>query len=67
MVLTPKCRRKIIYRQLLVSKPPKISVSSFMGYLKGKSVLTLFDKHANLKYKFGNRYFGVEGYYSRAK
>ena len=40
---------------ILVSIPPKISVSSFMGYLKGKSVLMIFDKHANLKYKFGNR------------
>ena len=43
--------------------PPKISVSSFMGYLKGKSALMMFDKHANLKYKFGNRYFWSEGYY----
>ena len=39
---------------ILVSIPPKISVSSFMGYLKGKSALMIFDKHANLKYKFGN-------------
>ena len=50
---------------MLVSIPPRISVSSFMGYLKGKSALMMFDKHANLKYKFGNRYFGAEGYYSR--
>jgi len=42
---------------LLVSIPPKISVSSFMGYLKGKSALMMFDKHANLKYKFGNCHF----------
>jgi putative transposase len=42
---------------LLLSIPPKISVSSFMGYLKGKSALMMFDKHANLKYKFGNRHF----------
>lgn len=48
---------------LLVSIPPKISVSSFMGYLKGKSALMMFDKHANLKYKFGNRHFWSEGYY----
>lgn len=48
---------------LLVSIPPKISVSSFMGYLKGKSSLMIFDKHANLKYKFGNRHFWAEGYY----
>ena len=48
---------------LLVSIPPKISVSSFMGYLKGKSALMMFDKHANLKYKYGNRHFWAEGYY----
>ncbi len=48
---------------MLVSIPPKISVSSFMGYLKGKSALMILDKHANLKYKFGNRHFWVEGYY----
>jgi len=48
---------------LLVSIPPKMSVSSFMGYLKGKSALMIFDKHANLKYKFGNRHFWAEGYY----
>lgn len=48
---------------LLLSVPPKYSVSSFMGYLKGKSALMIFDKHANLKYKFGNRYFWAAGYY----
>ena len=48
---------------MLVSIPPRISVSSFMGYLKGKSALMMFDKHANLKYKFGNRHFWAEGYY----
>ena len=48
---------------MLVSIPPKISVSQFMGYLKGKSALMIFDKHANLKYKFGNRHFWSEGYY----
>ena len=48
---------------ILVSIPPKMSVSSFMGYLKGKSALMMFDRHANLKYKFGNRHFGSEGYY----
>jgi len=48
---------------MLVSIPPKLSVSQFMGYLKGKSALMLFDKHANLKYKFGNRHFWAEGYY----
>ena len=48
---------------MLVSIPPRISVSSFMGYLKGKSALMMFDKHANLKYKFGNQHFWAEGYY----
>lgn len=48
---------------LVLSIPPKISVSSFMGYLKGKSSLMMFEKHANLKYKFGNRHFWAEGYY----
>lgn len=43
---------------MLVSIPPKITGSSFMGYLKEKSALMMFDKHANLKYKFGNRHFG---------
>ena len=47
----------------LLSLPPKVSVSSFMGYLKGKSALMMFDKHANLKYKFGNKHFWAEGYY----
>lgn len=48
---------------LLVAIPPRISVSSFMGYLKGKSALMMFEHHANLKYKFGNRHFWAEGYY----
>ena len=48
---------------MLVSILPRISVSSFMGYLKGKSALMMFDKHANLKYKFGNRHFWAKGYY----
>ena len=48
---------------MLVSIPPKIAVSSFMGYLKGKSSLTMFDRHANLKHKFGNRKFWAEGYH----
>ena len=46
---------------MLVSIPPKYSVLQFMGYLKGKSSLMIFDKHANLKYKFGNRHFWAEG------
>ena len=48
---------------MLVSIPPKISVSQFMGYLKGKSSLQIFDRHANLKYKYGNRQFWCRGYY----
>ncbi len=42
---------------MLVSIPPKMSVSYFMGYLKGKSSLIIFERHANLKYRFGNRHF----------
>ena len=42
---------------------PKISVSSFVGYLKGKSSLMIFDRHANLKYRYGNRKFWCKGYY----
>ena len=48
---------------MLVSIPPKYGVSQIMGYLKGKSSLMIFDKHANLKYKFGNRHFWAEEYY----
>ena len=48
---------------MLVSIPPKLSVSAFMGYLKGKSSLMIFDRHANLKYKYGNRQFWCKGYY----
>ena len=48
---------------MLVSIPPNISVSQFMGYLNGKSSLMIFDRHANLKYKYGNRHFWCRGYY----
>ena len=48
---------------MLVVIPPKMSVSSFMGYLKGKSTLIIFERHANLKYKYGNRHFWCKGYY----
>ena len=48
---------------MLLSIPPKYSVSQIMGYLKGKSSLMIFDRHANLKYKYGNRHFGARGYY----
>lgn len=48
---------------MLVSIPPNLSVSQFMGYLKGKSSLMIFDRHANLKYKYGNRHFWCRGYF----
>ena len=48
---------------MLVSIPPNLSVSQFMGYLKGKSSLMIFDRHANMKYKYGNRHFWCRGYY----
>ncbi len=48
---------------MLVSIPPKISVAYAVGYLKGKSSLMIFDRHANLKYKYGNRHFWCRGYY----
>ena len=47
------------YTHILVEIPPKMSVSDFVGYLKGKSTLMIFERHANLKYKYGNRHFGV--------
>ena len=51
------------YIHMLVKIPPKIAVSNFMGYLKGKSSLMIFDEHANLKYKYGNRNFWAKGYF----
>ena len=48
---------------MLLRIPPKYSVSEIMGYLKGKSSLIIFDQHANLKYKYGNRHFWCRGYY----
>ena len=48
---------------MFVRIPPNISVSEFMGYLKGKSSLMIFDRHANLKYKYENRKFWCRGYY----
>lgn len=48
---------------MLVSVPPKYSVSQIMGYLKGKSSLMIFEKYANMKYKYGNRHFWCRGYY----
>ena len=48
---------------MLISIPPKISVAYAIGYLKGKSSLMIFDRHANLKYKYGSRHFWCRGYY----
>ena len=48
---------------MFVEIPPKYSVAEIMGYLKGKSSLMIFDRHANLKYKYGNRHFWCRGYY----
>ena len=48
---------------MLVSIPPKYSIAQIMGYLKGKSSLMIFEKYANLKYKYGNRHFWCRGYY----
>lgn len=54
------CRDHI---HLLVSIPPYLSIAQFMGYLKGKSTLMIFDRHANLKYRYGSRHFWCRGYY----
>ena len=48
---------------MLLKIPPKISVSGFMGYLKGKSALMIFERHANLKYRYGNRHFWAKGFF----
>ena len=48
---------------MLVSIPPYISIAQFMGYIKGNSTLMIFDRHANLKYKYGSRHFWCRGYY----
>ena len=73
MIIRTLCERKEVtiieaeackdHIHLLVSIPPKLSVSSFMGYLKGKSSLMIFERHANLKYRYGNRVFWAKGYY----
>ena len=72
-ILSTLCKRKGIeiieaecckdHIHMLVRIPPKYSVSEIMGYLKGKSSLMIFEKHANLKYKYGNRHFWCRGYY----
>ena len=73
IILRKLCQRKGVeiheasacpdHIHMLVSIPPKLSVSQFMGYLKGKSSLMIFDRHENLKYKYGNRQFWCTGYY----
>jgi len=79
IVFTPKYRRKIIYNEIkkdiveiikdlckwkgVEILEGKAMLASFMGYLKGKSAMMIFDRHANLKYKFGNRHFWSRGYY----
>lgn len=72
-ILRMLCQRKgieiieaeccIDHVHMLVKIPPKHSVSYIIGYLKGKSSLIIFDRHANLKYKYGNRHFWCRGYY----
>lgn len=73
MILRELCRRKEVeiinaeacpdHIQMYVSISPKLCISSFMGYLKGKSTLIILERHANLKYKYGNRAFLCTGYY----
>ena len=72
-ILSALCKRKKVrivgaevcpdHIHMLVEIPPSISVSSFVGYLKGKSTLMISERHANLKYKYGNRHFWCRGYY----
>ena len=72
-ILSELCKRKGIeiieaeacldHIHMLVRIPPQYSVSQIMGYLKGKSSLMIFERHANLKYKYGNRHFLCRGYY----
>ena len=72
-ILSSLCKRKGVeiieaewcpdHIHLVVRIPPSMSVSSFMGYLKGKSALMIFERHANLKYRYGNRHFWCRGYY----
>ena len=73
VILRKLCRQKGVeiieanacpdHIHMLFSIPPKYSVSQIMGYLKGKSSLMIFDRHANLKYKYGNRHFWARGYF----
>ena len=73
VILRKLCEEKIVeiieaeacpdHIHMLVSIPPQISVAQFVGFLKGKSTLMIFDRHANLKYKYGSRHFWCRGYY----
>ena len=72
-ILSMLCKRKEVHIikaeicpdhvHMLVEIPPKMSVSDFVGYLKGKSTLMIFERHANLRYKYGNRHFWCRGFY----
>ncbi len=63
-ILSELCKRKgIEIIEMFVRIPPKYSVSEIMGYLKGKSSLMIFERHADWKYKYGNRHFWCRGYY----
>ena len=72
-ILSMLCKRKEVHIieaeiypdhvYMLVEIPPKMSVSDFVGYLKGKSTLMIFERHANLRYKYGNRHFWCRGFY----
>ena len=72
-VLSMLCKRKGVkiveaemcpdHVHMLIEIPPKYGISEFMGYLKSKSTLMIFERHANMKYKFGNRKFWARGYY----
>ena len=61
-IMAAECCKDHIH--MLVSIPPHLSISQFVGYLKSKSSLMIFDRHANLKYKYGNRHFWCRGYYA---
>jgi putative transposase len=60
-IIEAECCKDHVHMQVRI--PPKYSVSEIMGYLKGKSSLMIFERHANLKYKYGNRHFWCRGYY----
>ena len=63
IVFAPKFRRKAFYGEKRVEIPPKVSVSGFVGYLKGKSSLMIYEKYKSLQFKYRNREFWCRGYY----